>query len=236
MTDPNRARSGAGLAALRWSLRWKIVGLTVVSMAVLAAVLAWAFGVQARTVMLEDLRAQARTMAQSLAKNLAYNLSTSDIVALQTAVDGLVQDAPDLAYVVVRDPGGGVLADAKSAAIPDVPGGKLVQPVATSPAGERPIALGRIPGHEVSLPITQWYGSGKPLGSIQLAVRLDRVTDQITAVVRGALGVAVLVLLAASAAATFMAAPRLRGGANPAVSEPLLSVRPGRVCAGRHDA
>jgi methyl-accepting chemotaxis protein len=186
---------------LRLSLRWKIVGLTVVSMAALALVLAWAFAGQARRVMLDDLRAQARSMAQGQAKNLAYNLSTADIVALQTALDGLVQDSPDLAFVIVRDVTGRVIGDAKAPALKEVELEGLQQLLQLTAAREREFALGPVSAFEVGAPITQWYGNGKPLGSVQLAVRLDRVADQIAAVVRRAVGVAALVFLAASLAA-----------------------------------
>ncbi len=72
MTDATpELRSGRGFRE-RWrlSLRWKIVGLTGVSMAALVISLAVGFAVQARAVMLTDLRARAKASAQSLAKNL----------------------------------------------------------------------------------------------------------------------------------------------------------------------
>src|SRR5512142_1291833 len=121
MTEVNRQGAGPERRdTLRLNLRWKIVGLSVVSMAALTVVLAWAFAAQARTVMLDDLRAQARGSVQALAKNLAYSLATADIVAAQTTVDGIVQDSPDLAYVIVRDPTGKVVADSKPQPMKDV--------------------------------------------------------------------------------------------------------------------
>jgi methyl-accepting chemotaxis protein len=187
----------------RLSLRWKIVGLTGVSMMALVVALATGFAVQAQGVMLTDLRARARGSAQGLSKNLAYNLSTDDIVSLQTTVDGIVQDSPDLAYVVVRQPNGKVIADAKSAALKEA---ELdTTPHAVDKGMERDLMIGRIPAFEVALPVVQWYGNGKALGSIELAVRLDRTTEQISAIIRRGLSLAVVVFLAASVAAYVLA-------------------------------
>jgi methyl-accepting chemotaxis protein len=192
---------------LRWSVRWKIVGLSVVSMAALAVVLSWALASQARKVMLDDLRAQARGSAQSLARNvnLAYTLSSGDMVALQSTVDDVVRDAPDLAYVVVRDPTGKPVADGKQAAFREARLDAVDRVLQVTSLQDGEVDLGAIPGYDVAMPIIQGNGGGKVLGSVELAVRLDRVSEQVGSIVRRSVAIAAIVFLAASIAAYLLA-------------------------------
>jgi methyl-accepting chemotaxis protein len=192
--------------ALRLSLRWKIVSLTVVSMAALALVLSSALAVQVRRVMLDDLRLQARGSAQSLAKNLnlAYSLSSGDAVGLQTTIEDAVREAQDLTYVIVRDPTGKSVADARQAALTDVKLDAVDRVVQITSPQDGELAIGgAIRGYEVALPVTQGYG--KTLGSVQLAVRLDRVSEQVGAIVRRSVAIAAVVFLIACIAAYVLA-------------------------------
>jgi methyl-accepting chemotaxis protein len=193
--------------ALRLSLRWKIVGLTVVSMAALAVTLSWALALQARKVWLDDVRSQARGSAQSLSRNLnlAYNLSIGDGVALQTTIDDVVRDGQDLAYVIVRDSTGKVVADARHAALKDVKLDNVDRVVQITSSQDGELAIGAIPGYEVALPVTQGYAGGNALGSVQLAARLDRVSDQVSSIVRRSVEVAAIVFLVACIAAYALA-------------------------------
>ncbi|HEY8211674.1 MAG TPA: methyl-accepting chemotaxis protein [Myxococcaceae bacterium] len=94
------------------SLRSKVVLVSVGTGAMVAGVLVWAFFVQAREVMTEELRARGRTAAIGLSSNLSYALTAGDALATSSSVQATLEQVPDVAYVVVLDRGGGPLVEA----------------------------------------------------------------------------------------------------------------------------
>src|SRR3954469_433043 len=102
----------SGGRVLRLSLRSKVVLVSVGTGALVAGVLVWAFFVQARQVMTDELRARGRTAAIGLSSNLSYALTSGDMAGLFAGAQATLDQVPDVAYVVVRDKGGWALWEA----------------------------------------------------------------------------------------------------------------------------
>lgn len=108
--------SGVYIAAKRTrrkrSLRAKVLGLTVGSAALVAAVLILAFFFQTREAMTAELRTRGQTAAIGLANNLAIAIFGNDQEGIAPAVQSTLAELPDVAYVVVLGDKGEFLAGA----------------------------------------------------------------------------------------------------------------------------
>jgi methyl-accepting chemotaxis protein len=186
----------------RLGLRWKIVTLIGGSMLLLAALMVALFAQQARAIVVGELRERAHAMAQGLAKNLAFATGAGDSIALQLAADGTVRDTPDVAYVFFHESNGPVLAHARPAALRERDPASLPKPAADG--GERTVDVAGWTVLDVSAPILAGEG-GKTLGTVQVGMRVDRLTGQIGSVVSRAALLAIAVLAGCVLAGYFLA-------------------------------
>ncbi len=205
MNDVSRKTEGAAGGMRRMSLRWKVVGLTGASMVLLTVLLVVVFTSQARSVIRNEMRERGRMMAGGLAKNLAYATSAGDTVGLQIAADGMVRDTPDAIYVFFREPNGTVLASARHLDLRDKTAESLPAAQVDRGAGERELEVHGLRVLDVTVPIAQAEGQGKPLGLVQVGLRVDRLTGQISAITWRALLLALIALAGCTAAGYILA-------------------------------
>ncbi len=204
----------------RWTLRWKIVSLLALAMALVTAVLTGVLGARAADALDLELDKRAQAVGHGLASNLAYLAFSRDAVGLQAAAEATLRDVPDVAFVVLWGPTGQLLAQARlpalqGAALPTPPAG-LAQDALTR------TSLGALPLVEVVLPMS--FGApaegdeaaalldptaapaGKAqaqrrVGVVQLAFRRDTQAVLVSSLVTRAAAVAVAVLVVALGAA-----------------------------------
>jgi methyl-accepting chemotaxis protein len=195
----------------RLSLRTKILFITGLMGGLVAVILSVVFSIQMRGALRSELATRARVVSVQLANNLAYATFTNEQVGLQHAVDSTLRDVPDVAYVVVRDLKGEVLALAANQDKKFNPA--EVEKLAASQqdsAESREVRVGGIPAQEGSAPIffAQRAGTdlvaplkatpasaGNRVGSVQVGVHLDSLASSVGAVAWQALGIALLVLV-----------------------------------------
>lgn len=112
-------------------LRFRIAASTVASCVFLALVLVTFLVVRMRNVMRDELFQRARSVSISLSTNLAFQTFQKDTRGLDEAARNVVANIPDVAYVVVRDDKGQVLAQARADAY------KKLKPQAPDVSDER---------------------------------------------------------------------------------------------------
>ncbi|WP_223752973.1 methyl-accepting chemotaxis protein [Myxococcus sp. RHSTA-1-4] len=106
LTLPGQAAVG------RLSLRTKVLAVTGVTGALVASILILAFWVQTGRAQREDLSRRARAVSAELAETLAPMLaSRTDPGRIQASAHGVLRHVPDVAYVLVRDAEGELLAE-----------------------------------------------------------------------------------------------------------------------------
>ena len=202
MSDASSPSQSAPGPWARLGLRWKIVCLIGGSMALLAALMVMLFAQQARAIVVGELRERANAMAQGLAKSLSFATSAGDSIALQLAADGTVRDMPDVAYVFFHEANGPVLAHARAAALRERDPASLPRPAGDG--RERTVDVAGWTVLDVAAPILAGEG-GNTLGTVQVGVRIDRLTGQIGAVVARAALLAAAVLAGCVVAGYFLA-------------------------------
>lgn len=117
--------------AIRFGLRFRIALVIGLSCAVVALFLVVSFTVQMRRILTEELFQRGRAVSVELSKNLAFQTFQKDTHGLESAAQNVVGSIPDVAYVLIRDAQGQVLADARAAE------GKRLRPAAPALSEER---------------------------------------------------------------------------------------------------
>ncbi|HLL04368.1 MAG TPA: methyl-accepting chemotaxis protein [Myxococcaceae bacterium] len=195
----------------RLSLRTKVLIITGLTGGLVAIILSVVFSIQMNGALRKELDTRANVVSIQLANNLAYATFTNEQVGLKHAVDSTLSDVPEVAYVVVRDTKGAVLAMAadKDKGFDPVEVQKLAAP--KTPVGEgAEVLVGSTPALErwAVIEFAQRAGTDqqvdplKPapasaamkVGTVQVGIRLDSLTASVSGVVWKALGIALLVL------------------------------------------
>ena len=214
---PRPMRAGLG----RLSLRSKIVGVTGFTGALVATILVIAFSLQMRDALHDELGKRANAVAVELANNLAFATFSGDKEGLQRAALATQRDVPDVAYVLVRDSKGEILARAHGK------GFDAADQVAVKDAAKlvtRDLQVGGVPVYEAASPVVfeQRSGEGanpfdtlgnaaaKPeerlqVGTVQVGLKLDTLNSTTSSITLSALALGMLVLLGCLAAAAVLA-------------------------------
>jgi len=221
-TTPGNGRPAAALEtrakALRLGLTVKIVGISAVSIALVALILAISFGREVEKLLQDELTTRGRMGALSLANTSATLVFAQDVSGLQALASATLADVPGAAYVLVRDERGKILAEALEESL-----GKArprAIPVSELDLGsrflERTISVAeREMLHVVALitfkgrsevqyldPLGLNPGAGaqtaglKVLGSVEIGFPLAHLTAQIAAASRRSVGLAAIVFVA----------------------------------------
>ncbi len=221
-TAPGQGRPAMALEgrerSLRFGLTVKIVALTGLCIALVALILAGSFGREVEKLLQEELRTRGRLVALSLANTSATLVFAQDVSGLEGLAAATLADVPGAAYVVIRDEGGQVLADAAEEPL------GTARPAATpvrdldlgSRFAQRTVTVaGREMLHVVALitfkakseaqyldPLGLGGDAGagaagvKVLGSVEIGFPLSHLTSQIAAASRRSMGLAAIVLVA----------------------------------------
>ena len=193
----------------RLSLRTKILLITGLTGGLVATLLSVVFTVQMRDALRNELASRARVVSIQLASNLAAATAARSQVTLQQAADSTLRDVSEVAYVVVRDPQGEVLAVANARTYA---GADKIDASAQALAVEREVTVGNKQVLETSAPIL--YGNVEDprqpaaadtrnrVGTVQVGIQMDTLSASVSAgVTRAALiGLAALVLCLIAAA------------------------------------
>ncbi|MDY7225184.1 methyl-accepting chemotaxis protein [Hyalangium rubrum] len=197
----------------RLSLRTKILFITGLTGALVAAILSVVFSIQMRGALRSELATRAKVVSLQLATNLAAATVGNEKASLQHAVDATRRTMPEVAYVVVRDRNDVVLAQAADEEF------AKADPVAAPPKDgteSRDVRIGHLQALENSEPIFfAWRGgvdpvdpqktvpAGEPVrvGTVQVGIKLDSLTSAVRSVAWQALGLSLLVLAVCLAAA-----------------------------------
>lgn len=193
----------------RLSLRTKILLITGLTGGLVATLLSVVFSVQMRDALRGELASRARVVSIQLANNLAAATSARSQVTLQQAADATLRDVAEVAYVVVRDGQGEVLA---VAADKSYPGADKVEASALEKAVEREVTVSGRPVLETSSPIL--FGTAEDprqpsapnvrtrVGTVQVGIQMESLTQSVrSGVLRASLiGLAALALCLVAAA------------------------------------
>jgi len=107
------AASAGSAPRTRWvSFRGKVVLVTVGTGVLVGGLLIACFAVQLPGVMAQQLSARGQTAAVGLAGSVSFALLSGNEEGLARAAETALAEMPDVAYVVVRDPSGKLLAEA----------------------------------------------------------------------------------------------------------------------------
>ena len=182
----------------RLSLRTKILAITGVSGLVVTLILAGTFSQQMRTALKAEFSKRAAAASHELAHHLSIATWSRDEQGLRLAAAATVRSNPDMTYVVVRDPKGEILGEARAS--------RLVSPAllpALSPRAEpRELYVGGRPVLETSAPVV-FVPRGGPadapalqVGSVQVGLELDELDRTVSRMALRGLGPGVLALVA----------------------------------------
>jgi methyl-accepting chemotaxis protein len=143
-----------------------------------------------------EQRKDALTLAGQLASRVAFH--QADPAGLQPLVKRFLAETADLAYVVVRDPRGAIVAEGR---VHDLAHAALPEPRLESgkPQSGEPVVLGGLPLLPVVAPIFE----ASQLGTVGIGLRTDSLDDEIAGARRQAALVAlplVLIVLLLTAA------------------------------------
>jgi methyl-accepting chemotaxis protein len=193
----------------RLSLRTKILLITGLTGGLVATLLSVVFTVQMRDALRNELASRARVVSIQLASTLAAATAARSQVTLQQAADATLRDVAEVAYVVLRDSQGEILAVASEKAYADA---DKVAASLEAKAVERELTVGNRQVLETSAPIL--FGSAEDprqpvaadarsrVGTVQVGIRMDTLSSSVReGVMRAALiGLAALVLCLIAAA------------------------------------
>jgi methyl-accepting chemotaxis protein len=212
------AATEARARSLRLGLMVKIVGISAVSIALVAIILGVSFGREVEKLLQAELSTRGRMAALSLANTSATLVFAQDFSGLEGLATATLADVPGAAYVIVRDERGTVLAEAVEDAVgkarPDaVPideldlGSRFLERAVRVDDREmlHAVALVSFKGKaEVQyldpLGLNPGAGAGtaglKVLGSVEIGFPLEKLREQIGAASRRSVGLAGVVFLA----------------------------------------
>ncbi|XXF81629.1 methyl-accepting chemotaxis protein [Myxococcaceae bacterium GXIMD 01537] len=193
------------LTVSRLSLRTKVLAITGLSGALVATILVAAFSVQMRGALEAELTKRARVAGVELAHNLASSVAYSQTESLQAAANATLRDVTDVAYVILRDAKGTVLARATDARLAKV---DPVAPAIAEQVIEHSLLVDGVPVVEATVPL--FFGAsgtddGSRVGTVQVALRLDTLDASIRSITWTAVGLGFLGLLGCLIAAAIMA-------------------------------
>jgi methyl-accepting chemotaxis protein len=195
----------------RLSLRTKILLITGLTGALVATLLSVVFTVQMRSALRNELASRARVVSIQLASNLAAATSARSQVTLQQAADSTLRDVAEVAYVVVRDSQGQVLALATEK---PYAGADQVAATLESRPVEREVAVGKLQVLETSAPI--FFGGAEDprlpaaeqarsrVGTVQVGIQLESLTSSVSEGVVRAVGIGLAALLVCMIAAAML--------------------------------
>lgn len=195
----------------RLSLRAKILLITGLTGALVATLLSVVFTVQMRSALRNELASRARVVSIQLASNLAAATSARSQVTLQQAADATLRDVAEVAYVVVRDSHGEVLAIAAEKAYS---GADRVDAALEARPVEREVAVGNRQVLETSAPI--FFGGAEDprmpaadqtrsrVGTVQVGIRLESLSSSVREGVLRAAGIGLAALLLCLIAAAML--------------------------------
>ncbi|MCP3141167.1 methyl-accepting chemotaxis protein [Pyxidicoccus xibeiensis] len=179
----------------RLSLRTKILAVTGVTGALVAGILILAFWLQMGAAQREDLSRRSRSVSTELAKTLTPMLAArGDPGKLQAAAHGVLRHVPDVAYVLVRDAKGDLVAE--------VAAERFAGEDQVAPEGDeitdRRLRLNGLGVVEVTTPIfsttTAQGAAPQRLGSVQVALHEEALADALSGTTRFTAVLGVLIL------------------------------------------
>lgn len=193
----------------RLSLRTKILLITGLTGGLVATLLSVVFTVQMREALRNELASRARVVSIQLASNLAAATAARSQVTLQQAAEATLRDVGEVAYVVVRDGQGEVMA---LAADKSYSGADKVEASPQLQAVEREVTVSGRQVLETSAPIL--FGTAEDprqpsatdtrsrVGTVQVGIQMESLTASVNeGVVHAALiGLAALALCLIAAA------------------------------------
>jgi methyl-accepting chemotaxis protein len=203
---------------VRFGLRLKIAALVGVASAVVALFLVTSFTVQMRKILTEELFSRGRAVTVELSNNLAFQTFQKDARGLEESAKNVVKSIPDVAYVVLRDAQGNVLAEAHSA---DASKLKAPAPQSRDARDERETTVDDVALLDLVEPI--YYGGGaapvdaealllgapaetkrQQYGSVQVGVLRKHSQDAILAMTLSSVALGLLALLGAQIVAFYV--------------------------------
>ncbi|WP_407667000.1 methyl-accepting chemotaxis protein [Myxococcus guangdongensis] len=192
-----------GLLAMgRLSLRFKIVAVTGVTGVLVAGILVLAFWLQMSNAQREDLSRRSHAVSAELSKTLTPMLSANpDASRLQATAHGVLRHVPDVAYVLVRDAKGELLAEvaAERFAGADQPS------AGGDDAVERRLVINDEAVVESSTPVVAPQGgTSRRVGTVQVALHEEALTNALRGTTRFTLVLGVFILAACLVASWFM--------------------------------
>ncbi len=155
MATPTPTPAPSTAQQVRFGLRFRITALIGASCTVVALFLVISFTVQMRRIITEELFQRGRAVSVELSNNLAFQTFQKDTHGLEEAARNVVRSIPDVAYVVLRDAQGTVLAEAHAA---DVSNLQAPPPQARDGREERETSVQDVELLDLVEPI--FYGGG----------------------------------------------------------------------------
>ncbi|WP_420715057.1 methyl-accepting chemotaxis protein [Corallococcus sp. bb12-1] len=193
-----------GLESARLSLRTKLIIGTGLFGIVLVGILTFAFWMQMSDGLLDELTRRARAVGIGMAANVSASVAGQDAAALQQGTDLALKNMPDIAYIVVRDASGKVLARSSgesfaSATAVDAADGDAVV--------DRLLTVGKLPVVETTAPIlaNRAGATGVRVGTVQLALDREALVESLAASTWRTAGIGLLVLVVGLLAVAGMA-------------------------------
>jgi methyl-accepting chemotaxis protein len=191
----------------RLSLRTKVLVIMGLTATLVAAILIVVFTIQMRGALGDELATRARVVSIQLASNLVSATVANEQVRLQQAADATLRDVPEVAYVLVRDAKGEVLA--LSAKKDFTRAFELLPPDSMEAVDRRlsitgravlevsaPILLGRRGGVDAAdMPSSVPAGSQGRVGTVQVGLELESLATSVETVVWRAVGMGLGALL-----------------------------------------
>ncbi len=179
----------------RLSLRTRIVAITGVSGALVIALLVAAFSLQMREALKSEFAKRATAASHTLANHLSVPVSSRDEEALRLAAAATLRHHADMAYVVVRGPGGELLGHAE---LPRLVSSALL-PGVSPLAGTRELYVGGKPVLETSAPIFLSRSGADPdareqVGTVQVGLELSVLELAVSRMALRVLGLGLLTL------------------------------------------
>ncbi|MCP3101736.1 methyl-accepting chemotaxis protein [Myxococcus sp. K15C18031901] len=176
----------------RLSLRFKIVAVTGVTGVLVASVLLMAFWVQMNTAQREDLARRTRSVSMELSKTLTPMLvSNQDAGKLQATAHGVLRHVPDVAYVLVRDAKGDLLAEVAAERF----AGADQSASSADDAEDRRLVVNGEAVVETTTPLfSSQAASAKRVGTVQVALNEEALTNALGSTTRFSLVLGALIL------------------------------------------
>ncbi|NTX61826.1 HAMP domain-containing protein [Myxococcus sp. CA051A] len=190
------------LAVGRLSLRFKIVAVTGVTGVLVAGILILAFWVQMSGAQREDLARRSRSVSSELSRTLAPMLvANQDASRIQATAHGVLRHVPDVAYVLVRDAKGELLAEVAAERF----AGADQASAEGEDAVERRLVIHGESVLESTVPVlAPQGGSNRRVGTVQVALHEEALTNALKGTTRFTLVLGLFILSACLLASWFM--------------------------------